>query len=802
MKGRLKRIIAWHTAIVIACMLFAAVSIPKAAAAGEQAEGITIKRTVGFQGSYKQNKWYPISVTLTNHTNSDKSGEVVLSTATSEGNTTDHIVPVDLPIGTAVEVSFALKGTMLSKDTALIRFFEGSYTSGKSIPLIGMDTLEGRMISGYTIGVVSRDPDTLNFMPTLNVKGYEITVIPLTPEELPDESVKLDMLDTIVINDRSTAEWNEASVKAIKDWVIKGGTLVLSGGAGYAKTSEAFRDIAPVEATGLSELVNVDRLSVLGGGAELKLEKPITLSSGRVVSGTIELADGSLPLAVSREVGFGSVLYVAFDPSLAPLSNWVGSATLWSKLLKHSLSNPLSAGGAGISRMGGSFYNDLQSGLKAAIDQFPSIKPPSFSLLLLMFGLYVLIVGPLLYGLLAKTDRREWAWWLIPSVSIITGVLVLFIGAGDKRSTQVHTIEIIEISANGPAVLSGATAIFSPTGGTITADFAEKRQLGMYSDNYGSDSLLLNGNFQLIDRTDRIQAVWRSVSYWSTRKLWMERAVADSAVIGSLRAEYREDNGSLQIVVTNETGVDLNNVSLVINSQVKTGGDLKAGESYTFSNVSYNLSLIIGSYYDYSGMIFPYSPTSDRDEWQRERSVTSSYFAQFINKTEPLSPVIVGYSTDHDSKYTVNGGKVKADNLKMWVQELQPVNQIGGRVIVPAGTINPLISSNTLQSMQSYGNGVIQVGPGEAELEYAIPNSEHVAYDKLDVQFAQGFNTSDVTWSIWHESTGQWQPIRSNLGAPHDYFTKFDTIRIKLEVLNHSEAVFPYVVLEGEELSP
>ncbi|RJE86848.1 hypothetical protein D3P07_16810 [Paenibacillus sp. 1011MAR3C5] len=798
MKEKVKRIIALHTAVVMACMLFAVVFIPIAEAAGDEG-GITIQRKVGFQGAYKQNKWYPVSVTLTNHTGKDKSGEAVLSAVTSEGITTDLVVPIDLPVGTAIDVSFALPGTVLNQDTSQIRFFEGSFKSGKSVPLVGMDTLDGRLINGSAIGVVSRDPDTLNFMPTLNLKGYEITVMPLTPEELPGDSVMLDMLDVLVINDMPTAEWKESSIQAIKDWVVKGGTLVLSGGAGYAKTSEAFLDIAAVEATSLTELANADVLTASGGGAQLQLDKPITVSSGRIVAGTIEMADGSLPLAVNRKVGFGSVLYVAFDPSLSPLAAWPGSATLWSKFLKDSLLNPQGTGG---SRVSVSFYSDLQNSLKSAIDQFPSIKPPSFPLLLLMFGLYVLIVAPLLYGVLVKSDRREWAWWLIPSVSVVTGILVFFIGAGDKRITQVHSIEVIEMSVDGRTVLSGATAIFSPTGGTVTAEFDEKRPLGMYSDDYRGGSLQRNGNYQLIDRTDSVQAEWRSVPYWSTRKLWMERIVASPDANGGLMTEYLEENGSIEARVSNETGTDLTNVSLLMNGQVKRIGDLKAGESSVISNLSYNLPPIIGSYYDYSGMIFPYGTTAGRDEWQRERQVMRGYFDHLNSLPSMSAPVIVGFSKDHESNYSVNGSKVKSDNMRMWVQELQPINRIGDRVVVPAGVITPLISSSTLQVLQSYGNGVMQVGTGSAELEYLIPNGERIAYDNLDIQFAQGFGNSGVDWSVWHEATGKWTAIKDDLGAPSEYITEQGSIRIKLDVLNQTETVFPYIVLEGEELSP
>jgi len=486
--------------MVIISMIAVFLGMSGSVQAAAQENGIALETSVGFQGYMKQNEWYPVRLTLTNHTSEDLKGDVVVSIIESY----DLVIPAELPQGTAIQLTASIPGEVLNKNNSKIRFYKDSYKSGKTIPIIGNDYINVRTASNYIIGVISRDPDTLNFMPSLNQRGYEITVIPMDEKELPNDPILLNMLDTLVINDMATSGWNEAQIKAISDWVQQGGTLVLSGGAGYSKTAEAFKKMAPLEASGTSVIASADSLASYGG-TPLALEKPLVVSTGRITDGKTDIAENDMPLVVSRDHGFGNVIYIAFDPSLEPMSTWAGSAMLWAKLLKNNLA-PLQPGMINTS-------NSMIWNIENIIDEFPSIKPPNFMLLLWMFVGYMIIVAPVLYILLAKADRREWSWWLIPACSIITGLAIFYFGAEDKRNMSAHTIEIIELTGQGDAVRSGATAVFVPTGGTVTAEFAKKENLIFYSNYNQNGNRVTNSKTQLLLENNSNTAVWRSVPY-------------------------------------------------------------------------------------------------------------------------------------------------------------------------------------------------------------------------------------------------------------------------------------------------
>ncbi|MBH5316539.1 hypothetical protein I6N90_01805 [Paenibacillus sp. GSMTC-2017] len=778
--------------LVLTCLM-SAFSMSEGVSADKSTGGIEVQSQVGYTGSIKEDKWIPIKLTLTNKTDESLKGEVVLSVVTIGNVPTDFVIPVELPKDTAIKVAVSIPGSILNKETNRIRFFEGSYKKGKEVSIIGANYLSARTMQGYTIGVVSRDPDTLNFMPALNQKGYNISVIPLAIEDLPEDAIMLDAIDTLVINDVDSGQWTTSTIKAIKDWVTKGGTLVLSGGAGYTKTAEAFKDIAPVEASGITELKSTNALAAIGD-AELKLDQPITISNGRVVSGSIGISEQGVPIAVESEVGFGSVVYVAYDPSLEPMATWSGNADVWARLLQRTLF-PQQPGTVSIN-YGNGFGGVIQD-MNYIIDMFPSIKAPKFILLLGMFALYMILVAPILYFILSKTDRREWAWWMIPAFSVVMGIAIFYFGAADKRTISAHTVEIIELSKDGKAVVSGGSGLFLPSGGSVSAAFEDKRPIALFADHSGNGGLTLDSNYQVKMDEDSSTVNWKSVSYWSTRKLWMERRAVESAETGTMAIKYEHKDGDTIVHVTNNTTSDLTNVTLLVNGQTKPIGQLKIGESGSVQKIASSYSNQNG-HYSYGHMIFSNTSSNGRtDNNERQRQLINNYFNRSNGITNAV-PTIIGFSIDHKSQYEVNGKKVKSDNLKMWVQELDQIEQIGNRVVVPEGVLRPIITTSTMTTFENYGTG-IRVGTGEIVMEYLVPNSYSVAYDKIDVQINNN-GGSNLTWSIWHEVSGKWVTLNGELAAPKDYFVDGQSIKIKLEAATETQSAFPDVVLEGEEL--
>ncbi len=755
--------------------------------AAEQGSGISLELSSGFQGYVKQNEWYPVRLTLTNNTAQDLKGELVITNQSSRnGMTVDTVIPAELPRGAAIQLTASIPGDVLNKDNNSIHFYKDSFKSGKTIPIIGTSYIDVRATSSYTIGVISRDPDTLNFMPSLNQRGYDITVIPVSEKDLPDDPILLNTLRVLVINDVATADWSQRKIIAIQNWVKLGGTLILSGGAGYGKTAEAFKAIAPLEAAGMSSLTSADSLKGYGG-TELKLDAPVAIATGKVTDGIVEQSEGGQALTVSRKLGSGSVLSVAFDPSLAPFATWSGSAMLWAKLLQNSLS-PIQA------VTSTQATNDMYWSMDSIINEFPSIKPPNFMFLMFMFIGYMIVVAPILYILLAKADRREWSWWLIPLLSVVTGFVLFFFGAEDKRNMSAHTVEIVELVGQGDAIRSGATAVFIPTGGTVKAEFDEKVSVIPYANQFQNGNLALDGKTQVISIDKKTEALWRSVPYWSTRKLWIDRRVMGEA--GQIKLSYRRNSNDIEVTATNETKSDLTHVALLISGQAQLIGDLKRGESGK-ATISINNGNVSG-YYSYGSSIFPNSSYRSKDEFRRERQLLDNFINRRNGGFSAPDSLVIGFSTDHEQNYKVNGSGVKSDNLKMWVQKLNGAFVDGDRAIVPAGHIKPIITENKVNRMDNYGDGMYSFGEGEVVFEYMLSDNEEIAYDKLEIILNNGAIGSNLFLSVWNEAEGDWTDSVDVAADPNEYIINHQLLRMKYTIKGSADTALPLIALEGE----
>ncbi|MHA7963123.1 hypothetical protein ACX93W_03185 [Paenibacillus sp. CAU 1782] len=758
---------------------------------GDEAAGISVSSNVGIDGNYTDSKWIPINVTLTNDGNKPIKGDLVFSYLDSTGVSADIVQAVELPPGSPVLLNFGIPGTDLSKDTNRLTFHEGGYKAknSKEVKLLGNTFVTGRNTSSFLIGVVSRDPDTLNYMPSLNQKGYDLKVLPIEPQDVPEEGYLLSMLNVLVINDIG-ADWTEGQIRAIQDWTAQGGMLVLSGGAGYAKTAEPFKDLAPFQMTGTAQ-VDLKAATTLqaAGGAGYSGDKPLTVSTGNIVAGDVLFSEGDYPIAVNKDYGLGDVAYVAFDAALEPIATWPGSATLWSRIMQISLTP------GGIQGKNAVPYDNLYWDLRRTLDQFPSIKTPPFGLLILLFSVYVIIVAPILYLILAKADRREWSWWLIPSLSIVMGVSIFLVGSGDKRNISSHVIEMIQFTDDGKALVSSGAALFSPSGGTVSMDLPGTRQLRLYQDSMGASGYLESGTNLIRSQADGTEVTWRSVPYWSTRKLLMDKRLADPEETGSLDIAYEKTNSSMKVHVTNNTASDLKDVHLLYAGVAVPIGDLKIGESGSatqpagFSSGSYN-------YYSYGFNVYPDS----NDDHGRERDLLNSALLNNYGSVNTNAPVVVGFAVDHESPYLVNGEKVKTDRLRVMFRNLDGVIRGDGTVTVPPGAMQPAVASNSLSYFNNYGNGMINVGTGELILEYFVPDSYSVAYESIDFTFYGGNRGSGMVWSIWHEESGEWIEMNGSLGAPSEYMTESNSIKVKLDATIEGDIGFPQISMEGKVL--
>ncbi|MCL6449492.1 MAG: hypothetical protein K6U04_15365 [Armatimonadetes bacterium] len=157
--------------------------------------------------------------------------------------------------------------------------------------------------------------------------GSLATLKYLSPGELPGDSLLLGAADIIMIGPAGVSRLSREQVKALKEWVHLGGSLVLLGGAG-AGEGGSFADVSPVQ---VSSRQVVD--GKLGG---LRSGGPLPVAAGRLVAGKALAVENGVPVLARRPLGRGEVLYCGADPG-----DLGGEARdVWSALLNSTVPGP------------------------------------------------------------------------------------------------------------------------------------------------------------------------------------------------------------------------------------------------------------------------------------------------------------------------------------------------------------------------------------------------------------------------------------------------------------------------------
>lgn len=712
----------------------------------------------GFDGSYR-GPWIPVRVKITNDNRVDLEGEVF---ARLFRNT--QVIPfqkVQVAAGTSKEVLLLVPSDVAYSDTHIYFVAEGHQPVKVKM---GGNTVADEVI---TVGILSESSSTGRFLDDIsrNDADRSVEIYFLKEEEVPSIAEGLAGLDAIVINNFSLETLRPTQQQVILQWVKKGGTLLVAGGAGITQSTRGLESILPVQIEGTGTVSDLKGLSAYG---KVPSVEKLSVSKGKLVEGgkALVMQEG-MPLIASRSLGEGQVLYAAYDLSAAPLAEWSGNQKLWGELL---LQHPIPS-----DRSWHEQYRPLLDG----IQYIPSVSLPSLPMMALLFLVYVLMVGPLLYFILTRFRRREWGWWMIPLFSIAVSLLVYAYGNYVRgNDALLHNLALVQLNSSGEARATGVSGLVAPKEGTFHIT-TEKNTFAWPTSS--SMSFTSTGMEKVMTHSNKSDIFFMHVPHWSMRSLFFDTTLQ----LGRLETNVAYQKDKLVGQVTNHTQLPFRDVGVLVGNNYHPIGNLAPGAS---AKIEIPYSQTHGKYpYDMVRTIESKKPLNPHEE---------SLVQQLENTDISSSILLIGWTENSLVKHKVVGHSQMEEHLSLIYTPLEIASDKDGKIGWALGAQRPLIMDSTGQHVDRFDNTYYIAAGEKLTMEYKFDTQGRVEAHRIDFDMQYSIAAEIYNWSQnkWGKVALD-KPITGKEAA--EYLSPDNRLRIRLTG-NGNTINPPLVGLEGK----
>ncbi len=315
-----KRFLAKNSISSLLLVQFILLFLPQSAWSNE----VQIRYEVGFNSVFRLNSWTPVSVFLENkgpEANGDLSIRVRSGSELQENlGETVYSKPVLLP--------------MFSSKRYVFNVFINSY----SHPLIVEFNQQGK--SPYRTSVNLRQHftehplvvlvNTAMTRPLFEHSG--INFVSTLAYHLPEKWDGYKSVEMLVVGVEVLRSLTDSQLKALQNWVKQGGMLVLSGNLNYGATrDERLQRFIQTEIFGIKTVSGLKGLKEFND-AEFLSHRAFVLLKTRPKNAIVLAKENDIPIIYERDLGFGKVVFLAFEYQQPSFMSWTGWQGFWGKI--------------------------------------------------------------------------------------------------------------------------------------------------------------------------------------------------------------------------------------------------------------------------------------------------------------------------------------------------------------------------------------------------------------------------------------------------------------------------------------
>lgn len=769
-------------------LLISLFTVPQPSLAAPQ---ITVDSSAGFQNKVKYEKGLPLQFTVTNQ-GSAFSGDLVLSYSETYNLGAGLAMPIELAEGESKTLQVASSGLSDMYQSGgptdqSIFLFEGGWEEGESIAFKGAKTIQPSYYSPMTLFVASLTDNQDRLLPLkqMNVSASEgIEVFHLNQLKgftLPSEAQAWAMIDYLVIDEFAYSDLPASTQQAILQWIQQGGH-VITGSTGNLKA----------ELGNLSEYLPLE----VGDAIEVAvpgLANPVPAYQATAKEGAaVKMQNDGQVLAATQSVGSGSLTQTSFSLGDETISGQKGYSQMLSTFFPASLTYTNSMGGQSILD-----YMSYEVGdVNELFESFEVSKP----FILAIIFLYILLIVPVLYVVLKKKDKREYAWFIIPAVALLTSIGLFAFGAKDRiGNPQIQQTGFFEVDADSGLNGYYVNTLLSNRGGNyqFTAPSSTTMTYRMASEFSETQPYL---SAMLEKGAASNQMTLRDMRYWSVESIMGQSYIENS---GNYTIDLEVAEERITGTIRNNFPFAVEDVSIWTGTRLLNMGDLNPGDELTVDEAIQSDILPPAAAI---GQSYGYMPIADLEELEKARRQTLLSTSYEEMSQNGRTPYVIAYTQDAIVPITLKDQRASVDSVHLIAQSFKPELSLSGEITLNTDAFGmELAGANNGAYFENVSNDpyLYYLEGGEYELTYLLPEDIETSkstWNELSVTAAG----QSLEVSILNHASGDYEELTQSThkftDAAKDYVSPKGVIELKLNSPANSmnpEVVVPKVKLKG-----
>lgn len=602
-------------------------------AAAPAVDAVTLKVRSVFEGLVPGKQRMPFFIQFQNNSDQDAVGQLQVRSSNDT-----FLVPIDLARRSKKEVPvYAPAG-----DGAIELEYQSSLGSFRSRFFPTQD------YANFRLATIGDSSGLLTFLKIRRnrqgevISDSQLSVGHCTPEDAPDRPAGYISLDAVILADGSE-RLNPRQIEALKQYVVQGGRLLLSGGANVpALSMPNWQSVLPVsDAT--AKNFPAGSVLVSTSGIRYALTEAATMMVGRPARGTgVAARIGAQAVTVARPVGLGTVVFLGYNPFVEPLDAHPNRRQFLMDALRSALYGASALRVHSMTLRGREYEETFypSPSYPSATQAFPegeaelyphngasnfgssfennpfAIKLIPPSTIAIVFAAFFFVVLPLNFLILKLFKRLEWAWVTTPICSLAFAGVLLSFAQGLYRAEASRSFHgfVVQDEDSGLRAQWLKSEVFLPRGGSydltipqtdqiVAGDhFTGQEMYRMHQERRTNLTAVDNG-LMTLPRVDVPNLAFRESIY--------HRIDTPKLPIG---LDLRVRDGKLEGKIRNDTPYLLTRVALVYRGEVLMLDNMA-------QRTVYDLSRVVGrgqirtpiSSGRFDGQVVFYAQTSDYD---------------------------------------------------------------------------------------------------------------------------------------------------------------------------------------------